>query len=84
MCTHFRQHFHCTYSLQKDQPEGSSKTTRKQLFTQADEQTSEENILPTETTGQEDQTMPTPPPQQAFAEPENKPTTRVINKPKYE
>ncbi|PWA63915.1 serine/threonine-protein kinase HT1 [Artemisia annua] len=60
------------------QPEGSSQAACKQLFTQVHEQTSEQPILPADTTGQEQKTMPTPPPQLAIAEPEDIPITQAI------
>ncbi|PWA43071.1 hypothetical protein CTI12_AA539190 [Artemisia annua] len=48
----------------------------KQLFTQ--------DIQQPETTGQEDETMPTATPQQAIAEPEDKRITQASKKPKYD
>ncbi|PWA40635.1 arginine--tRNA ligase, cytoplasmic [Artemisia annua] len=64
------------------QPEGSSKATRKQLFTHVHEQTSKENIQQAEATGQEDETMEIPPLQQVITEPEDKPVTQDNKKPK--
>lgn len=54
------------------QAEGSSEAVRKQLFTQVHEQTNEHDTIPGETTALEDQTMPTPPIQQAAPKPEDK------------
>ncbi|PWA36678.1 arginine-tRNA ligase [Artemisia annua] len=64
------------------QPEGSSKASRKQLFTHVHEQTSKENIQQVEATGQEDETMEIPPLQQVITEPEDKPVTQDNKKPK--